>query len=120
MLNKSRTQLCYIGFGTLSVSHMSTTYQYNSACGKREAHHNWSMVVHEEAAPAPGTTLMTSGPMRADSSAVNAIGTQMCDLINSSTLIGTDPMAVDILWTPSREARGIPRVINQIQHECEE
>ena len=82
VVNKSKTHVCYIGFGILSVSHVSTTYQYNSACGKREAHHNWSMVVHEEAAPAPGTTLMTSGPVRPDSSAVNAIGTQIRDLIN--------------------------------------
>ena len=48
-----------------SVSHMSTVY--NSGCGKREAHKNWSMVVPEKAAPVTGTTLRSTGRVPADS-----------------------------------------------------
>ena len=70
----------------------------------------WSayMVKPEQAAPLTGTSLKrTTGPAPPDS-AVNAIGTQLRDLME----VGTDPMSVDGInkWTPSWKAGEIPRV----------
>ena len=58
----------------------------NGGCGRRQSEvHiiNWSMVTCK-AAPVTGTTLKTTGPVPADPRhAVNAIGTQLRDPINS-------------------------------------
>ena len=49
-------------------------YSSNSGCGKREAHNNiWSMVMQRRH---PLLELPYTGPVPADSGAVNAIGTQ--------------------------------------------
>ena len=54
-----------------------------SGCGKRkEAHKKWPMVIPEKATPLSRTTLRITGHVAADS-AVNAIGTQLRDVVNS-------------------------------------
>ena len=51
--------------------------------GKREAHKSWSMVIPEKAAPVYSNYLEDYWPCASGLSAVNAIGTQLQDLINS-------------------------------------
>ena len=57
----------------------------NSGCGKREAHINRSrlMVIPEKTATVTENYLEDSWPCASGLSVVNAIGTQLCDLINS-------------------------------------
>ena len=55
---------------------------------KGQALKKWSMVTPEKEAPVTLTTLGTTGPCASRLSAVNAIGTQLRDLIK----LGTDPM----------------------------
>ena len=64
------------------------------------------MVIPEKAAPVTGTTFEDYWPCAGGLSAVNAIGTQLRDLMN----LGTDPMSVGGInrRTPPRKAGGIP------------
>ena len=52
---------------------------FKGGVGKREAQIYWSMAIPENASPATRTTLKTTRGLLA----VNAIGTQLRDLINS-------------------------------------
>ena len=54
-----------------------------SGCGKREAHFIWSMVTWRKAALVTGSTFEVYWPCAGGLSAVNAIGTQWRDPINS-------------------------------------
>ena len=53
--------------------------------GKREAHKNWSVLMPEKAAPVTRTTLSTTGSVSSNL-AVNAIGKQLRDPINSGLI----------------------------------
>ena len=55
----------------------------NDGCGAREAHINWSMLVTEKAARVTGNYLDYDWPCADGLSAVNAVGTQLRDPINS-------------------------------------
>ena len=77
-------------------------------CGKSEAHVNWSMVTCK------GSTrnwnyLEDYWPCVGGLSAVNAIGTQLRDPINSG-LTRWRTYGGENKWTPSRTSGGIPRV----------
>ena len=58
----------------------------DSECGKREAHKKWGMVVPERAAPVTQTFLRDYWPSAGGLSAVNAMGTQLLDPINSGLI----------------------------------
>ena len=94
--------------GFLSKRYKACPRYTNSRCGKREAHINWSMVTCK------GSTcywnyLEYYWPCAGGLSAMNAIGTQLRDPINSG--LTRWRMAVSINeWTPPRKSGGIPWV----------
>ena len=88
-----------------------------SGCGKRDAHSIWSMVTCKGSITRYWNYLEDYSPCAGGFSAVDAIGTQLRDPINS----GSDPMAYGSMnkWTPPRKSGGIPKVSNRFSLNVE-